>query len=143
MRKVKSILCSLFTLTSLSASLCASAGDLTIINHTNYDSTSIINNGACSNVMGAPGITRAHTTNVVPEKLVIKACIFNKANCTAAVHMTNNCTGPVVATVIFDVAKGIKDIQPSSASMGYVMSGSEFTAIIEGGPAWKEWLKYF
>ncbi|OGT54084.1 MAG: hypothetical protein A3F43_05645 [Gammaproteobacteria bacterium RIFCSPHIGHO2_12_FULL_42_10] len=134
-----------FVTTIICLPLCTvEAGDLTIINNTGHDSTSVINNGPCSaNILGDVGITHAHTTNVVPETTVIKACIFNKSNCTAAVHMTNNCSGPVVATVVLDVKKGIKEIRSSSTSEGYVMSGSNFTATLEGGPTHQTWLQYF
>lgn len=122
--------------------LYVTAADLTIINNTNHDSTSLINNGACSDILGANGITRAHSTNVVPESVIAKGCITNKRNCQANVHMTSNCTGPAVATVLLDVKTGIKSVTPSGNTQGYVVSGNGFTASIDGGPAiQKNWFQ--
>lgn len=140
---LKKYLSALLLIGSVSLSVHAIAGDLTIANNTNHDSTCIINNGACSNIMGAVGVTHAHTTNVVPEKLVTKACMFNKINCTAAVHMTNNCTGPTVAIVVLDVVKGIKEVQLIDSSQGYIIAGRDFLATLDGGPAFNRWLHFF
>jgi hypothetical protein len=128
---------------ALAAPLSAMAGALTIVNNTDQDSTSVINSGACSDILGDSGVTRAHTTNVVPENLVAKACIFNKVNCKAEIHMTSDCTGPVIATVVFDVKQGIKNIQPSPTPEGYVVSGSGFTAVLDTGATLKPWLRFF
>ena len=118
------------------------ANDLTIINRTNHDSTSIINNGPCS-VIFDNGITRAHSTNIVPEKIILKACIFNKTNCKAAVFMNDHCAGDAVATVVFDVKSGIKNIDPSPSPQGYVITGNGFTAFLNGGVTFKPWIRYF
>lgn len=132
-----------FVMTALSLAIpsFAMANDLTIINNTNAESTSVINNGACSNILGPAGVTHAHSTNVVTEAFITKGCIFNKNNCKAEVHMTNNCTGPVIANVIFDVKTGIKQIETVANSDGYVVSGSGFTASFDGGPAGKNWFQ--
>jgi len=126
---------------SIAVTSIAVAGDLTIINNTNHDSTSVINGGACSNLLGSEGVTKAHSSNVVPEKIINKACMFNRINCRAEVHMTNDCSGPVVAIVTFDVRTGIKNVTLVNQSEGYIASGSGFTASIEGGPAKKNWLQ--
>jgi hypothetical protein len=116
-----------------SLSMTAHAGDLSITNNTDFDSTSIINNGACSTILGETGITRAGKTNVVPEARVIAGCKLNKINCKAEVHMSNNCSGPAVAIIYLDVASGIKSIQPIENS-GYVVTNSDpFTAQIDVG----------
>lgn len=125
----------------ISLPLSALAADLTIINNTSADSTSVINNGACSDILGPSGITHPHATNVVPEKVIAKGCIFNKSNCKAEIHMSNNCSGPTVATVIFDIATGIKSVQPAANTYGYIVSGNGFTASFDGGPAGKNWLQ--
>jgi hypothetical protein len=89
--------------------LMANAG-LTITNNTDFDSTSIINNAPiCSSSMTG-GVTPAHSVNNVPDKTVWWACITNTTNCTADVYLTNNCTGPKIATVTFDVKTGIKSV---------------------------------
>lgn len=112
--------------------LIAQAADLTIVNNTNRDSTSVINNGACSTILGEHGITRAHSTNVVPSMTVAFACLMNRSNCRADVYMTNNCSGPVVATAFFDVKTGIKSVTMYDNS--YAVSGGGFGITITGGP---------
>lgn len=113
--------------------LMVNAADLTIVNNTNRDSTSIINGGACSTILGAHGITRAHSTNVVPSSVVTFACLANRSNCKADVYMTANCTGPVVATAYFDTKSGIKVVTLHDNS--YTVTGGGFQVTIDGGPA--------
>ena len=130
-------------ITSVCLSSMAFASDLTLINHSNHDSTSVMNNGPCSaDILGDKGVTRAHSINVVPDKILNTACILNKLNCKAEVHMTSDCTGPIIATVILDVKKGIKSITPSKNTDGYTVTGSGFTATVDGGPAFKRWLHW-
>ena len=136
--KTNSLICFIILSVSIPA---VSAASLTIINNTNHDSTSILNNGACSDILGPSGISHAHNTNVVPEAILNKGCIFNKANCKAEVHMTNNCSGPAIATVTFDVKTGIKSVVPGNTSEGYAVSGNGFTASLDGGPAMKNWFQ--
>lgn len=129
------------SLLSLTIPIISIADPLTIINTTNQDSTSVLNGGPCSDILGEKGITRAHRTNVVDEDIIKKkACKFNKINCKTEVHMTNNCSGPVVAIVILDVNTGIKSVQVDPAQ-GYNITGNRFTALIEGGPAHKNWFQ--
>ena len=113
------------------AGIAAAKSDLTIINNTNYDSTSIINNGACSTILGDSGITRAHSTNVVSAMKIAMACFTNPANCKADVYMTANCSGPVVATVIFDTKTGIKS--KTVYDQSFVLTGGGFHIILDGG----------
>lgn len=110
------------------------ASDLTIVNDTNRDSTSIINHGLCSTILGDSGVTKAHSTNVVAASTVKKACFFNKTNCQADVYMTNNCTGPKVATVIFDISTGVKG-QPDIFDTSYAINANGFYINFSGGPA--------
>lgn len=124
----------------------AHADDLTIINNTNYDSTSIINNGPCSDMLRDHGVTHPHSTNQVPQKTFAAACIRNKQNCTAAVYMTNNCNSTPganpVAIVIVDVNTGIKSVTPTSTPQGFTVAGNGFAATIAGGPAiQKNWFQ--
>ena len=121
-----------FTL-ACAASMVAHAEAVTIVNNTNRDSTSIINNGSCSTVLGSSGITRAHTTNVVPEMKMKLACIRNSKNCIADVYMTDNCTGNKIATAVFDVSTGMKSI--TIIDPQYNITASGFTVVIDGGPA--------
>lgn len=117
-----------------SAPLMAQAGSLTVVNNTDHDSTTITNshkpNPMCSaNLPGGKGITRAHTTNVIPENTVNIACIKDKQNCKADVYMTNNCSGPMIATVIFDIKSGIKSV--TMLNDKYNISGSGFYITID------------
>jgi hypothetical protein len=114
-------------------SLQALAGDLIINNRTDLDSTSVINGGACSTKLGEIGIARAHTeNNVVPDSKVRLACFFNKRNCKAEVHLTANCTGPIIATVYFDVDAGIKPIKPEDIyDNSYNIVGAGFSISLE------------
>lgn len=111
------------------------AGDLTLVNDTNRDSTCVINNGACSTILGSSGVTKAHTTNTVAESKINLACILNRSNCKADVYMTDNCSGPIVGTVILDTKTGIKSVQMHDAS--YTITGSAFSVTLSGGPASK------
>lgn len=121
----------------IAASLCsiiplqASAGDLVVNNRTDFDSTSIINNGACSDKLGSVGISRAHTEhNVVPDAKVRFACKINTKNCKAEVKITNNCSGPTIATVFFDVDGGIKQpVTTSDPRFDIIGSGFEITLV--------------
>lgn len=115
------------------AGIFSASSNLTIVNNTNRDSTSRINGGPCSTFLGAVGITHAHSVNVVPARTVGLACIANRANCTANVYMTSNCSGPVVGTVILDISSGIKSIALYDKT--YSVSGSGFGITIGGGPA--------
>lgn len=131
----------LSALVMASVSMPIFASDLTIKNHTSKDSTSVMNNGPCSNILGAPGITKAHTDNPVPEATIKKACIFNKTNCKAEVHMTNDCSGPTVATVIFDINTGIKSVTMAQGT-SYTVTGNGFTALITEGSTSRSWMKW-
>tara|TARA_R110000868_G_scaffold58131_5_gene179581 strand:+ start:555 stop:956 length:402 start_codon:yes stop_codon:yes gene_type:complete len=110
----------------------ASAGDLTTNNRTDFDSTSIVNNGACSTILGEVGISRAHTDgNVAPDKKVKFACILNKHNCKADVYMTANCTGTKAATVYFDVDTGVKADKTIIHDNRFTIAGNGFDITIE------------
>lgn len=113
------------------SSIAAARSDLTIVNNTNQDSTSIINNGACSTILGKVGITRAHETNVVPAGLVAVACVTSPRACTAEVYMTNNCTGSPVARVVFDTKTGY--ISKEEINAAYKIDGNGFRIVMNGG----------
>jgi hypothetical protein len=108
----------------------ANAAGLTIDNKTDFDSTSVLNNGACSTILGADGITKAHTKKTVASSRVRLACLGHWSNCKAVVYMTNNCTGPAVATVYFDVNTGIKKDTLVNHSDKFSIDGEGFTATI-------------
>jgi len=109
----------------------AQAAGLTIKNDTDKDSTSVINNGACSTILGESGVTRAHTEKTVPEYKIRIACMRHSHDCKADVYMSDNCKGPVVAKVIFDVSTGIKNVE--NMGLGYKISASGYKATISQG----------
>jgi|SRR3990167_2091461 len=121
----------------LIAGLCLSVGllplahaSLTIDNQTDYYSTAKLNGAACSTILGDTGITKPHSVNTVSDLNVGIGCIMNKKNCKAELYMTNNCSGNVVAIIMFDTSKGIKSIDNKGID-GFSISGSEFSAKIE------------
>ena len=130
----KAISTSLIALSLSSITMLAQAGDLDLIigNFTDKDSTCVINDSACSTILGADGITKAgdHAHHINENVIKYAACLGNWENCKADVYMTNNCTGPKIATVIFDVNKGVKSITMASAS--YKIAASGFTVNISG-----------
>jgi hypothetical protein len=111
----------------------AQAADLVTRNDTDLDSTSIINNGACSTILGAIGTTHAHSTNVVPGGKVKFACLANLHNCKADIYMTSNCNksgATPVATVYFDVDTGLKADKTETHDAKFVIGGSGFQTTI-------------
>lgn len=111
----------------------AHAGSLTVVNNTNRDSTTVTNDFQCSDHLpGGKGVTKAHSTNVIPENTVNIACIKNKENCKADVYMSDNCSGTKVATVIFSTKTGIKG-SPVIYDNAYQISGSGFYIQMDGG----------
>lgn len=110
----------------------AQAGDLIANNRTNFDSTTVTNGAVCSTILGETGISRAHTEgNVIPDRKVRLACGLRKHDCVAAVKMTANCTGRTIATVVFDVDKGIVSITPAAGETQFKVSGSGFVSTVE------------
>lgn len=105
---------------------------LTIINNTSQDSTSIINNGACSSSLPG-GITRAHSINVVPDIIINSACFFTPHNCKADIYMTNNCSGLKISTATFDTTIGITSVTPAIGGYQIVRNGP-FSITMNGGP---------
>src|SRR3989338_7449629 len=88
--------------------LCLSVGllplahaGLNITNNTDKPSTAVINNGPCSTFLGEHGTTQPHTTNHVPDLVIKFACLKHVSDCVANLYMSNNCSGSVVATIIF------------------------------------------
>lgn len=106
--------------------------DLTITNNTKLDSTSIMNNTACSTILGEKGITHAGQTNVIEDSKIKFACMFHAHDCKADVYMTANCSGAKVATVIFDTKKGIQHVDLFDKN--FSISGSGFVISMDGGP---------
>jgi len=103
--------------------------ELRINNHSNSDSTAVINNGTCSSsALGAAGITEAHSTNTVSDFIIWYTCRSSPHDCRADVYMTRDCYASgasKVASVVFDTQIGIKSIDNFSDK--YLISGSGFS----------------
>jgi hypothetical protein len=115
LKKKLGAFCALLMSTSLLALPITARADLTIVNNTDQDSTSIVNGGACSTILGEIGITRAHSSNTLDYIIMRIACGMHPNDCVADVYMTDNCSGPKVATVTMDINKGISTIQETGA----------------------------
>ncbi|MBX3708911.1 MAG: hypothetical protein KIT56_10200 [Gammaproteobacteria bacterium] len=124
--KVKKIVYSSFLAACMSSVPFIAQASLTIVNNTDQDSTSIINNGICSDSLPG-GVTKAHSPNVISDVIIGLACLGHPSNCQADVYMTNNCNkegAAKVATVLFDTKAGIKNISMNSTT--YKITGSGF-----------------
>lgn len=92
------------------SSLALAAQPLIIHNNTDFPSTTVTNNGPCSNIL-SDGITPPHTPpagHTVSVKSIKAACILNSENCAARVYLSNNCSGAAIASVTFSINTGIK-----------------------------------
>jgi hypothetical protein len=126
--------------TTLLAMPIAAYADLTIINNTTEDSTSIINDGICSAapLFGEFGVTKAKRTNVVPQKTLNIACFFYPSNCKADIFMnpppaagqSETCNGTPIATVIMNMNSGITSINMKAGSH-YKISANGFYLTID------------
>lgn len=99
--------------------------DIKIINHTSQFSTASIN-GTCS----APfpgGITAPGAENTVPDRLINVLCGFNADACLAKVFMTRDCekSGGQVATVVYNIKRGIINIEPLSSTYHFIFDQSK------------------
>jgi hypothetical protein len=105
----------------------ALADNLVIHNNTDFPSTSIINDGVCSNFLpGGVGITQPHSTNTVPSVTVHSACWADRENCHATIYITTDCTGPAIAKVVLSTKTGVKSIEMLS-NYSIVANGFEVT----------------
>lgn len=112
----------------------ATQSDLTISNNTKQYSTCVINNGPCSSVLGAEGVTSPGEQNHKVSAATINfACSFKK-DCVADVYMSKNCTGDKVATLSFNVDSGIS-AAPKILNSKYKINAplKSFNVSISGG----------
>lgn len=116
--------------------------DLTIDNQTFFPSTCKINNqkgnAQCSNTIPVYGVTQAKSKNIIPQGIIWGACLANLHACTAEVYMTNDCSGPIIATAVFDINTGIRSITNNYGPEGFVIPyppRNSFYIDIMGGPA--------
>jgi hypothetical protein len=122
--KLATMLSSVFAVGMVSLSpLALAVQPLTLHNNTDFPSTTVANNGPCSNIL-ADGVTPAHTSpegHQVSVKSIKAACILNPRNCNARVYLSGNCSGPVIANVTFDIDSGIKGDPITEAGVGYCL----------------------
>lgn len=102
------------TLTSALAILACSLSftahaKLVVTNKTQFDSTT--KTFLCSTALGEAGVTHPGQTNTLTDAQVKSACLFSQQNCVADVFLTNNCSGPSIATVTMDIKSGIKSVE--------------------------------
>ena len=87
--------------------------DIIVINNTDKFSTSRINDGMCSSGLPSNGKTEPHKVNRIPELVAKLACGDLPNNCKADVYLTEDCSGPILSSVIFDIDTGVKSASPS------------------------------
>lgn len=85
----------------------AFAVGLTIHNTTNEPSTCKTAKGCSSDLLGAVGVTPAHSSRPYSDAKIRIACKDQLENCKADVYMSSNCTGPVVASATFALHGGL------------------------------------
>jgi hypothetical protein len=109
---------------------------LTINNQTKLDSTAIIEGGMCSkDLPGGGGITKAGTSNTISDFIIGLACWNNPKECHAEVYMNDSCTGPHIASVVFNSKTGeIKYTMNSPDGDGYKVETGDFSVTLSGGP---------
>ena len=109
--------------------------DLTIVNNTAEDSTSVLNGGICSVSLGDVGTTKAKMRNVVPQQTLSIACFFHPNDCRADIFMNPpppagqkpTCNGFPIATVVFSTTTGVTEIQlKAHPSKHYKVSAKGF-----------------
>lgn len=135
---LRKLIVSAVGLLMMGTSLLANANpDLMIRNKTQCYSTLVTNHGACSTILGSDiGVANPNSDHPVAGKYVRIACMLNQHNCTADLYLTNNCKGPAVATVTFDIDTGIKTVQNHNSDFNVTVSSTApFDATISGGPA--------
>ena len=128
----------------LTLSACALAlpglaqAELTIHNNTFHPSTTMINpqsgHKKCSNTISYYGITPPHSDNTIPGPIVYVACLGHQHPCKAAVYMTDDCSGEVVADVTFDLDEGIQKIENHHVNGFEINNSGPFEINILGGP---------
>lgn len=107
----------------------AFAKELKIINNTNEASTCRTAKGCSTDLLGMVGITPAHDNRTYSDAKIRIACKDQLENCVADVYMTNNCTGPVVASAAFALHSGLISITPKAGN-NYTVNGTAGTSVV-------------
>lgn len=105
--------------------------DLIIQNNTNQYSTSKIRGMCSTQILGANGISDPHKPHTTTAVQLALACLGQANDCKAEVYMTNNCSGPKAADVVFSTSIGVKSFTVTDSR--YSMSANGFYAQIDGG----------
>jgi hypothetical protein len=92
--------------TGLLMSTLASADNFKIVNSTNNEFSFGINN-ICSSEFGS---IPAHSNKTIPEANFYSACNSNPHHCVAKIYVDDNCSGKHVATVMFDIDAGLREV---------------------------------
>jgi hypothetical protein len=92
--------------TGLLMSTLASADNFKIVNSTSNELSFSINH-TCSNEFGS---IPAHSNKTIPEANFYSACKDNQHFCVAKVYVDDNCSGKHVATVVFDIDGGLREV---------------------------------
>ena len=106
---------------------------LIIYNNTNEASTCRTHMGCSTDLMGAEGVTPAHSLKEFSDAKIRIACKDRLENCVAEVYMTNNCTGPVVASATFALKSGLKGDVVQVPGTNYVVNGTSGSTIVTIG----------
>lgn len=121
-------------------SFAAFADNLEIWDDTDYDSTFKISQGDCSaTLLGKDGMTKGKGWSSVDLGAVTSLCDKNQDKCTVDLYMTDDCSGPIVATVTMDMSKGITSVDSKKVN-GFFISKKQnsrgaFAISIIGGPS--------
>jgi hypothetical protein len=93
--------------------------DLLLTNNTDSYGTGNVASSPCSSQAGDRGITKPHSTLTIPQIAFDLFCgLFT---CEARLFATQNCSGPVIATVTIEFNKGVTHI--NNLSKQFVVSG--------------------
>ncbi len=132
--KLRTIINSILAVGTISlSSLALASPSLTIHNNTDFPSTVVTNDNACSSgIPNGEGVTPKHDSRTIDGKKVRAACILNTKRCKADVYLSDNCTGAVIATAYFDVDTGlIGDPESKPGSEYCVRKNQSFEVTID------------
>lgn len=132
--EIKKIATSLLAIGISSVSMLAQASDLTLTNNTDLNVTSYINGKRCStDIPDGTGVTKPHSKNKVKELYVILACRDNRESCAADVHLSSDCSGSKIATVVIN-SKNYTVTSINMNTADYVITPSGFGFILDPAP---------
>ncbi len=111
---------------------------LTISNNApDFAATFKFNDGDCSSeILGVTGLIKSRAWNMYTNDMLKNLCGDNQSNCKVDIYMTkdNKCDGPIVATIMFDIQKGMISVDSKKMNGFYVYKSGDNAVTIEGGP---------